>query len=1020
MKAFFAKIWAWVLAHKVVAICIAAGTALVIATAVAVPVGVSSVKKKKAQQETQQPDNTPSGGDQGGQQQGGEQGGGNQGGGEQGSGQSAPTYTVVWKNDNGSVLETDTNVAEGSMPSFDGADPTKASTAQYDYAFNGWNPAVTAVTGDAEYTATFSSTLRKYTVQFLDEDGQTVLQSNQVNYGEMPTPPADPTKTQTAEFTYVFGGWDHALEEVHGNQTYVASYNSTKRSYYVHFVNYDGSALGDPLLVEYGQTPEYTGATPTKPTTETETFTFLAWDTTPGPVTGEVTYTATFSSAKTKYRYEFINDDDASLGSTQNVDYDVAPADAYAGEGPVSSQDSFNMNFTGWTQVGDRDTTNFVVTYKANYVSTGVSQDKWFTWADNGDDTYSVQAISEDYEADTLVIPSTHEGKPVTGILNDAAYYKHNLKHVVIPASVTQIGYDAFNSCTNLESVEIQGHPNIGNQAFRNCGKLTDVEVAGGGAYTLGTDVFTYSHVTNVILGEGLVSIPWRFVYGNTYLNSISLPASLVGVNGQAFYECTNLETVTFADGSVCEGIGNSSFYGCSNLTSITLPDSLISIDMSAFGRTGLTSIVIPDNVVSINSDAFGNCASLASVHIGKKVNSAYVKSSWSAFDGSPIEAFTVSAAHEELTAVDGVLYSNEGHMLFRYPAGKTGAFVASDQVTNIEIGAFMGCTGISSVDLSATTTGRIPANCFKNSSLTSVVLPDTVGFIFGEAFYNTPIEALTIPASVVAITGTSFDKCDNLTSITFEGTNFAFENDMIFNYGKTKLIDVLPHASGVINSLPATCTTIGEEAFMGCTNITSVVLPNTVTTLESSCFAAFVGSVTLSENITALPTSAFAGAEIGSIVIPNGVISMGAYVFEDTDITSIVIPNSCTSIGESLFSGCENLTTVNMGGINSIPSRTFYGCTALETLVWSNAVEWIGNDAFTGCAALENDDIILPASLDELWNQAFWDMSITEIEYEGTKADWEALEASSKISATWTNCITTVHCSDLDITISL
>ena len=96
MKAFFAKIWAWVLAHKVVAICIAAGTALVIATAVAVPVGVSSAKKKKAQQETQQPDNTPSSGDQGGQQ-GGEQSGGDQGG-QQGGGEQvlpdAPTDSI--------------------------------------------------------------------------------------------------------------------------------------------------------------------------------------------------------------------------------------------------------------------------------------------------------------------------------------------------------------------------------------------------------------------------------------------------------------------------------------------------------------------------------------------------------------------------------------------------------------------------------------------------------------------------------------------------------------------------------------------------------------------------------------------------------------------------------------------------------------------------------------------------------------------------------------------------------------
>lgn len=133
------------------------------------------------------------------------------------------TGKVVFKDWDGTVISSRVyNIGDAvAVP----ANPTRPANNQYTYYFAGWDKPVVNCNGDAVYTATYTTTLKNYTVTFKDYDG-TVLSSAIYHYGDAVTVPANPTRPADGVYTYTFSGWTPAVTNCQGNRTYTAVYTA--------------------------------------------------------------------------------------------------------------------------------------------------------------------------------------------------------------------------------------------------------------------------------------------------------------------------------------------------------------------------------------------------------------------------------------------------------------------------------------------------------------------------------------------------------------------------------------------------------------------------------------------------------------------------------------------------------------------------------------------------------------------------------------------------------------------------
>ena len=422
---------------------------------------------------------------------------------------------------------------------------------------------------------------------------------------------------------------------------------------------------------------------------------------------------------------------------------------------------------------------------------------------------------------------------------------------------------------------------------------------------------------TLTISGKGaMTTIPWRGSF-SSQIKTVVINDGVTSIMETAFAGCTGLTKVTIPD--CVTSIGEYAFDSCKGLTKVTIPGRVTGIEKAAFaGCTGLTSVTIENGVTSIGNNVFAGCTGLTTVTIPGSVKSI----------GN--EAFYCCAGLTTVTISDGVTSIGDG--AFFGCTGLTKVTIPGS-VTSIEKAAFAGCTGLTNLTVDADNPAYFSAgNCIiEKGSKTLVVgcknsvLPGdgSVTSIGDLAFFCcTGLTTLTIPDCVTSIGTQVFLYCTGLMELTVDADNpvyFSAGNCIIEKGSKTLVVgcnnSVLPGDGSV--------TSIGEYAFFGCTELSSVRIPDSVNHIGNYAFRMCWG--------------------IKHLIIPETVKKMEVRAFQDCT-GLIAVELHAETIGDDAFEDCTNLVSVSISDeVKTIGDDVFFGCASLKTIYVPSAVKEIG-----------------------------------------------------------------------------
>lgn len=564
------------------------------------------------------------------------------------------------------------------------------------------------------------------------------------------------------------------------------------------------------------------------------------------------------------------------------------------------------------------------------------------------------------------------------------------LTSVIIGDGITTIPENAFKDCSAIVEVTVLSETpaKIGENAFPASARI-NVPVGTADAYksawsayaevifetgvvekfVVVNGVLTEYNGTDaeVVIPDNVTSIAANVFRNHPEITKITLPAGLTTIPDYSFYESTSLTHVVFnstnfADRSQAGRLPTEAQQLFPNMTTLEIGADVTRIPRGMFAFTALTSVVIPATVTTIDQYAFYNCESLASVTLNEGLTTLGLGAFQNCAIGgtltipSTLTSFGANAFAGNMQNQISLVY-NVPDLQINTMSHQTGLF-ATANVASVQFGANV---------------VAIPAMMFNgNTTLTAIVLPDTITKIGERAFKNcTNLENINITESITVFGSQCFNGCAKLTGTLTIGANVTSIGYVAFNgTSYTKLVYNAVSATGYASfNGDIFATTISEvefgdgvkripENFMaGNTSLTSIVIPEGVTEIGKWAF----------RNATAL----------ASISLPDSLESFGAYAdnamtFMGTKITSIVIPDKVTEMPRNMFARCNELVSITYG--SGITQANYVASAALPKLaeiIFTSATPPTISTDFLEDQTLANLQIKVPAAAVDAYKAA-------------------------------------------------
>ena len=491
-----------------------------------------------------------------------------------------------------------------------------------------------------------------------------------------------------------------------------------------------------------------------------------------------------------------------------------------------------------------------------------------------------------DYKDYQFTLPRTGYG----------SLYKE-VEHVVVEDGITGLDFCSFEHFNKLKDIYLGNTlETINSRAFRETEVLEELVIPDS-VKTIGASILANSGVKKVTVGKGLESFSSACFSNMHYCEEVrynAIDAKMDATQNEGVYECFYYIGNKSENGTIFY-IGEDVENIPDNFTYKTMgSESLSDIERN---KSKIKSIIFEgENLKSIGTNAFDNCISIVSIDLPDSLE------------------------------------------------------IIGDQ-------AFSGCTNLSTVDL-GTNLKQIGSSAFASTSITEIRLPDNLATIDAGAFAGCPLNSMYIPKSVNIIntdgeqSGAPFYKCNfdriycgadekqegwetywnlcynNSGSVKYYEVLYGVTRDEFENYSAKDII------------IPNTITTITQEEIQKYPNMETVYIPSSVTSIGNDAF--------------------YGCTNLRNIIFEDGsqLETIGERAFRDcTSLESIEIPDNVTSIGNYAFNGCGSLQEVVFGEASQleiISDNMFENCTNLIEVKIPDSVTSIGNNAFKGCSNLK------------------------------------------------------------------